>query len=447
MLDLLLKNGRLVNEKGIWSGNIGIKEGKIVALNSLSGDQTARKVIDLKDKIVTPGCIDAHVHIPVEEDSPRGNFFTEGRAALAGGTTMVVDFLKGKERSLPETFAMNKEIIDELAAVDYGFHAVILHEHDLEDIAALHDQGVVSFKHIMADCNGLTGLHTGFQYYSFQEIARVGSIATVHAESEEIQAYIIKKYKEENQKRPIDHARSRTILSEVEAISRSILLAEEAGTRLHVFHISSGRGAQLVKEARQRGLPVTGETCPHYLYFTREDVKEQGPFLIMNPSLKFAADRQQIWRLLRQGMVDMVTSDHYAPLKKDKESGWQDCWSVEGGVPGIETRTLLLAAREDLSWSDFVRMTSFQPARIFGLYPRKGTIEIGADADLVVWQKEERELQPETLKQTADWTPFAGLKLKYVPYRVYLRGKQVYKEGEYTGKAGDGNYIPGKGGR
>ncbi len=449
MLDLVLKNGKIVTPEKIIRGNIAIKDGKIHGLLSPDLNIQAKEIIDVEGGVITPGAIDSHVHIPKKEGDHRGDFFTEGRAALFGGTTTVMEFIKGGD-SLRETFVREKEAIHELTPLDYTFHGVILQERELEDIAPLHEEGLVSFKHIMADCNGGRGLPLHIQYRSFQEISRVGSIAVVHAENEDIQNYMKQMLQSKGRTDPMAHAESRTVFSEVEAISRSILLVEETGAALHVFHVSSAWGAQLIQDAISRGLPVSGETCPHYLCFTRDDVKTRGPFVQINPSLKFEEDRVGLWNAIQKGDLSMVVSDHYAPLKAEKEKGWNNIWPVEGGVPGIETRTLFLLSegveKGRLKWEDFVALTAKNPAKQFGIYPRKGSLETGADADLVVWERTEGTfMSSENLHQTADWTPFDKIPITWRPSRTYLRGRLVIENDRFLGFKGYGEFIPGKG--
>jgi dihydroorotase len=445
-LELIVNNARLVTENGIFYGNLGIKEGKIAGLFSIDHMPPAAQVIDADGKIVMPGAIDAHVHIPVGNGTYRGDFSSEGKAALLGGTTTVIDFVISQDLSLLDSFWAKKEEVAKLSPVDFAFHAVILNRKDLQDIPALVQEGIVSFKQFMCNVDDLPGMHTGLLYETYKILARLGATATVHAENNEIQEYLITELKKEGRKDPLAHAESRSCLAEVEAVSRAILLAEKAGIHLHVFHVSTGKAAQLIQQAKERGLKITGETCPHYLAFTQEDIKEKGPFLQVTPSIKFSADQKILWDNLADGSLDIVVSDHYAPTREEKEKGWDNIWLVEGGIPGIETRVPYLlhtgVLQKKFTLNRLADMVATRPAKIFGLYPQKGAIRVGADADVVIWDLEkEYVVDPASWGHRADWTPFEGMKWKGVPVLTILRGKVVVRDGCYLGQSGYGRFI------
>ncbi|MEW6244092.1 MAG: amidohydrolase family protein [Bacillota bacterium] len=446
--DLVIQNAFAVLEGGSQAVDIGIVDERIAALSApgVLGGGKAR--YDACGNVVTPGGVDSHVHIPVGSGTHRGDFLTEGKAALAGGTTTVIDFVKQPgENGLTAAFSEKVEQVSRLAPLDFAFHAVIQHRGELCEIWRLAEMGACSFKHIMADCNGMTGMFTGLMFESFSVVSRVGGVATVHAENEEIQKVLIARMKAAGRSGPLDHAESRTVISEVEAITRAILLAQETGCRLHVFHVSSGEGARAVKAARERGVRVTQETCPHYLLFTRDDIRRLGPFLQMNPSLKSAADRETLWEGLEQGWVDAVVSDHYAPTRAEKRKGWEDIWSTEAGVPGLDTRAILTMNRGVLSGritlERFVEVTATRPARIFGLYPRKGAIRIGADADLVVWENRPAKLAPRP-ESRVDWTPYEGMDVSALPRATFLRGRMVYDGRQVLAGEETGRFYPAR---
>lgn len=446
MLDLLLTDGMLVTETGTFRGNLGIKDGQIAGLFAAGYWPEAHQVMELKGQVVVPGGIDAHVHIPVGTDTHRGDLVSEGRAALLGGTTTIVDFVKSIDLSLLDTFFAKKEEVSRQAPLDFGFHAVLLHRQDFADIPALIGQGIVSFKQFLCAVDNLPALHTGLLYEAYRILAAHGAMSTVHAENYEIQEYLVTQLKNQGRQDPLAHAEARPVIAELEAVSRMILLARETGTHLHVFHVSSGKTAQLIREAKAGGVRVTAETCPHYLEFTRDDLVKLGPFLQVTPSLKFNEDRLLLWEAVADGTIDILTSDHYAPLKAEKEPGWQNIWPVEGGVPGIETRNPYLLSKGvlegKLTLERFADLTATMPAKICGFYPRKGAIRIGAAADLAIWNLgPERIISPQGLSQRADWTPFAGAKWKGNLAAAILRGKVVVQEGQYRGQPGDGQFI------
>lgn len=446
-VDLVIRNARLVTPGGTVRAGLASKDGKIVAIGSDEMLPPADTVVDAGGSVVTPGGVDVHVHIPVDTNTHRGDFASETAAALAGGTTTVVDFvMRDANRSLLQVFEDTLIKVGRLARCDFGLHAILCEPEDLEVIPRLAAAGVTSFKHIMADCDGIRGMDTGLQLASFRKLASLGAVATVHAESDELQQATIAELKRRGSKDPLSHALSRTVLSEVEAVTRAVLLAEEAGLRLHVFHVSSARACTVIRDAQRRGLRVTGETCPHYLLFTREDIRDKGPYLLVNPSLKGEEDRKALWEALEVGVLHAITSDHWAPLRREKEPGWVDCWKIEGGVPGIQTRCPVVmsegAAKGRMSLERFVDLVATGPAKIFGLYPRKGALTVGADADAVVWDTQaEYVVTADTLMQTCDWTPYEGWVVSTVPRIVIRRGEVVYDNGRVLARPGSGSFV------
>ncbi|OGO68541.1 MAG: hypothetical protein A2Z37_05295 [Chloroflexi bacterium RBG_19FT_COMBO_62_14] len=447
-VDWVLKNGRVVTEQGIIEGGLAVSGERIVAIGMNQGLPSATREVDAGGCWVIPGGVDTHVHIHYDAPVFRGDFGTETRAALLGGTTTVTEFAHGGEPGLLKSFAKKKGAAEELAVSDYSFHAVLRAEHDLEDIPAILDKGVLSVKAMLADPNGIRPIMSGLLMELFRMVGERDGLIVVHAENEEIHDYRRRLYKAQNKSGPIYHALSRPVLSEGEAIARSILFAREYGVRLHIFHLSSAMGIELIAEAQERGLPVTAETCPHFLLFTQDDIAgEFGPFLQVNPPIKMAEDRAAMWQALQDGVVEAVVSDHYAPLKEEKAKGWENIWEVEGGVPGIEARMPVLWQRGvmegKLSPEQFVDLTATNPAKICGLYPRKGALRVGGDADIAIWDEEKTwTIGVDTLHETADWTPYAGIEVHGYPTKVFLRGRLVAQDGELLASKGSGAFIP-----
>ncbi|MGC9357335.1 MAG: dihydroorotase [Anaerolineae bacterium] len=448
MVDWVIKNGRVITEQGVIPGGLAVKGERIVALGSDEGLPPAQETYDAQGAWVIPGGVDTHVHIHYASEVWRGDFGSETTAALLGGTTTVAEFAHGGEPGLLESFAAKKEAGETLSVTDFALHAVFRAEADLEAVPAVLDKGVLSVKAMLADPNGIKPILSGLLVELFKMVGEAGGMMVVHAENEEIQAYLRRRLKSQGQNGPLAHALSRPEISEGEGISRSILFARHYSVPLHIFHLTSELGRDLIADAQARGQLVTAETCPHYLLFTRDDVGgELGPFLQVNPSIKLEKDRAALWAGLRSGVIDAVVSDHYAPKKMEKERGWENIWEVEGGVPGVESRLPVLwqsgVETGRLSPERFVEVTATRPAQIFGLYPKKGVLQVGSDADVVVWDPDHTwTLNADTLHHTADWTPFASMEIHGYPRLVFLRGKLAAREGELLVEQGYGQFVP-----
>lgn len=447
IVDMVIRNGKIFTPYGLVKAGLAIDEGRIVSIAKDPRLPKADRVIDARGKLIIPGGIDAHVHIYTgEKYRYREDFENGSKAALAGGTTMVIDFV-GFAGDPKKEFEEKKEIGEKESSIDFSLHADILNEKSINDIPMLAEKGVSSFKHIMANCDGPEYIMPdGLILESFKKVGEVGGIASVHAENEEIRAYLVKKLKDSGRNDPLAHAESRPRICEDEAVSRAIIFAKEAGVHLHVFHLSSGNAVNFIKWAKSEGYRITCETCPHYLLFTQDDLKRLGPYLQVNPSLKHKSDREALWKALAEGSIDIVTSDHYAPLRSEKENGWENIWEVEAGVPGVETRLMLLMSegvnKGRISLKRFVDALCTLPAKIFGFYPKKGIIHVGSDADIVIIDHEkEFKISADKLHHRADWTPYEGIKVKGIPILTIVKGKVMMEDGEVWGDPGYGNFI------
>ncbi len=445
MFDLAVRNGNVYLPGGaVVKASIGIKDGKIVSIGGNAAIGEAAENIDATGLLVIPGGFDSHVHIHPRV-ARRGDFKTGSLAAIAGGTTLVADFARAGEReSLVEAFRRKVEVGLRLARCDFCLHTVLWRDRDIGEVEKLARMGALSYKHMMANCDGTPYVDTGFMYKSFLTLSGKNLIATVHAEDEWIRREAQKLLVDAGRRDPDAHWQARPDIAQVEAVKRAILLATYMNVRLHIFHLSTARVLPDIVAAKQKG--VTVETCPHYLIFTREDVKDMGPFLAINPPLGTKEDRAMLWKALADGTVDIVTSDHYAPLREEKEKCWDDIWNVEAGVPGVETRLPLMLSegylKGRLTLKRFVDAVSTGAARIYRLYPLKGAIIPGADADLTIINlKDEYKLDLDMLHQKADWTPYEGLTLKGRIVYTIVSGSIIYERGELQPR-GKARLIP-----
>jgi D-hydantoinase len=448
-VDTVIKNGKIFTSAGFFDAGIAINAGKVVSVAKEANLPQAEEEIDAGGNIVIPGAVDAHVHIHVPGFLHREDFGNGSKAAAIGGTTTVIDFAIPVEDSLQKAFSLMRAEGERLSTIDFALHAAICFEKHIEEIPQVSKMGAASFKHFMANPDGIPFMDSGGIFESLGRIRSAGSLATVHAENEGIRAYFMNEFKKSGMSDSTAHARSRPAVAEAEAISRAILMASEADVPLHVFHVSSGYGAGLIKQARARGRCVSGETCPHYLLFNQDDLKKFGPYLQVNPPLRSKADSEALWSALAGGALDAVVTDHCAPLKSEKEKSWDNIWEVEGGVPGVETRVMLMISegyhRRRIPLERLVDVLSTRPAKIFGLYPEKGAIQVDSDADITIIDLDkEFTIKADGLHQKADWTPFEGMKVRGVPNLAMVRGKIVASEGVALGKEGYGKYCPRK---
>lgn len=445
-VDLVIHNGRVVTPSGVLRSGVAVHEGRIVALGEEAHLPEGREILDAAGMWVLPGGVDPHVHLHPRGCEHRGGFASNSLGAAAGGTTTFIDFIPPTKESYRT--AIPKRLKEAgSSAVDFAFHAVVLTEEHVRDLAWARDQGVVSFKFFMSRLDGIPAVPRGLQWVAFQELAELGVPAVVHAESDEINSYLEARAKAEGRGDALAHARSRPVGSECEAIQAALEMARWAGNRLHVFHVTCREAAELVRDGKRRGLPVTAETCPHYLLLGEEDLPRLGPFLQVTPPVRPRRRGEGLWALLADGTLDCIVSDHYAPLRREKQPGFDSIWGVEAGVPGVETRMCLtfsegvLAGR--LSLERWVGACATRAAEIFGLDGRKGALSVGKDADLVLWDGDAPfEIHPGRLQTATDWTPFEGVKGRGKADTVLVRGRPVVRRGGLAAEPGQGAFVP-----
>lgn len=445
-VDMVIKNGKIFVDGRIVEATIAIDEGKIVAIKKDRNRFASDQKINASRNLIMPGPIDAHVHAHIFGLLYRDDFKTVTKAAAAGGTTTIVDFVNPKNGSLRKAFLKKKAAGEKKCLVDFGLHAYIISESNLAEIGELTKLGALSFKHFMASPDGVPAVNDDLLLTSFRTIKKYGSVASVHAEDEDLCSKLKQKLIKMGRRDPLSHCSSRPPTTEIRAISKAIILATEVGVPLHVFHVSTGKGSALIGEAKKKGRSITAETCPHYLIFTRNDLKKLGPLLQVAPPLRSSKDKAELWRALRNGIIDFVTSDHYAPLFDEKKKGWENIWEVEAGIPGVETRVPLIFEegfhKRGIPIKRIIEILSTSPAKIFGIYPKKGTIRLGSDADLAIIDLKRRfKIKASKLHQRAGWTPFEGIKVRGIPIQTIVRGEMVMEEGEVIGKPGYGRFI------
>ena len=443
--DLVIKNGKIVTTQAIYEGDdIAVSRGKILAIDKAGSFPEAKEVIDAMGRYVLPGIIDVHVHLRDPGFTYKEDFETGTMAAAAGGVTTVFDMPNNKPFiTTVEAFKQKLAIIKNRAYVDYGLIAAIVGD-SIPEIPKLAEAGINVFKIFMGETvGGIPSPDDGGILKAFRLVAETGLRVGVHAENNAIMDSFKAELQKAGRKDPLAHVEARPNIAEAESIQRAILLAGEAGCKLHIYHMSSKEGVQLVKEGKAKGIQVTAETGPHYLLLDCDYMKKVGSILKMNPPVRSRENGEALWKGLLEGIVEVIATDHspHSPEEKIKEN----IWEAIPGFTGVETSVPLMLTQVNegrLSINTYVKHASENPARLFNLYPRKGVIQIGSDADFtIVDMAKEGIIQSKKLHSKTKITPFDGWKVKGLPVCTIVRGKVVMKDGEIVGKP-QGEFIP-----
>lgn len=454
MFDLLIKNGLVVTPLRTFRADLGIKNGKIAAIADKI-EQPAAEVVDAAGKYVLPGIIDVHTHIDHWGGGAKTNddFYTGSIAAAYGGVTTFLDFaMQKKGESVTTAIKRRRAAADGQVVIDYSLHANLtdLNEESFAALASIIDEGYSSFKLFMTYRKAGFIVEDGTLFALMAEMSTKGGLVGIHAENDGICEYLTEKLVKEGKLSPENHAVSRPDLAEAECISRAIMLAEATNSPLYVFHLSSKKGLDLIRQARSKGIPVYAETCPHYLTLTAEQYKgPEGQNYIMTPPLRRQEDIDALWNGIRKRDIQVVSSDHCSFNTAQKAVGKSCFRDVTPGIPGTETLLPVLYAegvgKGRITLNQLVELLAHNPAKIFGLAPEKGLISIGNEADLVIFDPhKEVVLSKDTIHMATDFTPYEGMKVKGYPVATIARGKYVIKDGSFVGTRGYGRFIKRK---
>ncbi len=454
--DLVIRNGTVATAADVISCDVGIAEGRIVALGeSLEADQ----VIDAAGKLVLPGGVDSHLHLdqPMGDGSVMADGFRSGTiSAACGGTTTVIPFAcQVKGNTLRHAVQDYHARAEGEAVVDYAFHLIISDATEQvlgQELPSLIDEGYTSFKIYMTyDDLKLNDQ----QILDVLSIARRdGAMAMVHAENSECIAWLTEKLELAGDTAPHFHAASRPPVVEREATHRAISLAELVDVPVLIVHVSGQEAIEQIRWAQNRGFRVYAETCPQYLFLTAEDLHKdgfEGAKCMCSPPPRDKDSQESVWRALENGTFQVFSSDH-APFRYEDPKGKMLQGAdakfayIPNGVPGVETRLPLLfsegVGKGRINLRRFVELTSANPARIYGLYPKKGTIAIGADADIAIWDPDkEVEITNDILHHNVDYTPYEGIRVRGWPETVLSRGEVIVRDGEFCGAEGRGKFL------
>ena len=452
--DTLIINGSVVTSADTYIADVAITDGKIAAIGQSLGRENAKQVLDAKGKYLLPGGIDVHTHLdmPFGGTTSADDFETGTRAAAFGGTTTLIDFaIQYKDQSLRTAFDAWMQKASAKACTDYAFHCIItdLPNARLEEMDALVREGVSSFKLFMA-YPGVFMLDDATIFKAMRRASKIGGMICMHAENGGAIDVIVQQALAEGKTAPKYHALTRPTTAEAEATARAIALAEMAGSPVYIVHLSCNDALEKVREARDRGLPVYAETCPQYLYLSLEDMEKPGfesAKYVFTPPLREKWHQEKLWNGLKQDHLQVVSTDH-CPFcfKEQKEMGKDDFTKIPNGGPGIEHRMSLIysggVAKGRFSINRFVELVSTTPAKIFGLYPRKGTIAIGSDADLVIFDpNREHTISAATHHMRVDYSMFEGIKVKGMADVVLSRGRVLVEKDQFHGKPGQGSFL------
>ncbi len=452
--DLLITGGTVVTATDTYASDVAVEGGKIVALGRGLPRENAGRLLDASGKLVMPGGIDVHTHLdmPFGGTTSADDFETGTVAAAFGGTTTLIDFaIQYKGQSLRTAFDTWMAKAEKKAVIDYSFHCIMtdLPDARLEEMDALVREGVSSFKLFMA-YPGVFMVDDATIFKALGRCANNGGLVCMHAENGGAIDVIVRRALAEGKTAPKYHALTRPTTAEAEATARAIALAEMSGAPVYIVHLSCHEALEKVREARDRGVPAFAETCPQYLFLSIENFDVpgfEGAKYVFTPPLREKWHQEKLWTGLQQDHLQVVSTDH-CPFcfKEQKEMGKDDFTKIPNGGPGIEHRLSLVYTGGvhggKFSANRFVEIVSTAPAKLFGLYPRKGTIAIGSDADLVLFDpNKEHTISARTHHMRVDYSMFEGIRVKGMPALVLSRGQVVVEGDRFLGRPGQGQFL------
>ncbi|MGP4105960.1 allantoinase AllB [Virgibacillus sp. L01] len=447
--DHVIYNGNIVTPEDEYQANIYIKGGKIVSISAEELDGEAEETTDASGLSVLPGLIDSHVHSRDGGSTYKEDFYHSTKAAAAGGITTVFEMPNTNPPvNNAENFKNQSENLKKKAHVDFAIWGICLGDINLKDLQGLDKSGVIGFKYfwgyavnkktyqliynyeegmkdVIPPCND------GEVYQMLEEVTKTEKTFAIHAENSDLINYLTKKMKETGESDYDTVLASRPNLAEEMTIEAGIAMAKKTGTRLHVLHVSSAEGVDLIRKAQEEGYPITAETCPHYLFLTNEDYEKIGPSMKVYPLVKYKKDQEKLWEGISNGVLSFVCSDH-APHTEEEKKG--NLWNVPAGMCGVETLApLMLNAVSDkkITIRQVASLLSANPAKQYGVYPQKGSIQVGSDADFtIVDMNKQSVIKKENLHSKSKVTAYDGFQVKGMPVRTIVRGTTVMKEGK-----------------
>lgn len=446
--DLIIKNGNIVLEDECINGSIYVRNEKIVCISGCDMGAEADEIIDAAGKYVLPGGVDCHSHIwePTAYDY-REDFYTGSCTAASGGITTMIEMPLSVPPVTDRKSFENRLKFAGKSILDYALWGAFIGD-SLDNIEELNSLGCVGFKGFLSKASPEYPSADDYTLLrGMEKISRVGSLAGVHAEN----STIIEGYEKEFKKSGLNsgkyHELAHPEISEIQAIQKALLFSEETGCRLHICHLSTHRAMDMIEEAKRKGVKVTVETCPHYLTLTVDDLEAKGGYAKCNPPLRSKENMDKLWELLKNGKIDCIGTDHTIYTDEDRSRYGDDIWSIPPGIGASDLFIPLMIEegfiKRGMDMTQIARLTASSPAKIFGLYPKKGTIKVNSDADLIIVDTNAEwtyEGQKSFSKSKCKNGPYEGKKIMVSVNRTILRGTTVYKNGEIVAKNG-GNLV------
>jgi allantoinase len=448
--DLYVRNATVATDERTFVGGVVVADGLIAEVVTGNPERPATESIDATGQLLLPGLVDAHVHFSEPGRGHWEGFETGSRAAAAGGVTSFVEMpLNAHPPTIDAGSLALKQAAAVVSHVDYALWGGLV-DDNLSHLAELQRGGVVGYKAFMVTAVDFARSDRRILRAGMEQIAGFGSFLAVHAEDEAMTLQLTAALRAEGRRDRLAWAESRPIEAELAAIDDAIALADATGARLHIVHVSSAAGVDRISAAKGRGLPVTAETCPHYLFFDMADLVRLGPVAKCAPPLRSPGERERLWERVLAGEIDVIASDHSPCLLEEKAAGNDDIFAAWGGISGLQSTLPVLLTegvrRRGLKLNELVRMTALGPAKLFGLDDRKGRLAAGADADLVLVDPEaEFTLAAGDLFYRNRHSAYVGAHFVGSVHRTISRGLTVYHEGQIIGPSGHGRRLDGPG--
>ncbi|MEL7566927.1 MAG: dihydropyrimidinase [Dehalobacterium sp.] len=450
---VLIKNGTIADAQGVYQSDVFIENGQIKQVGK-ELDMPGVEIYDAENMLIFPGIIDPHVQLEIKYGKfPMTDDFDTGTvAAAAGGVTTIIDFAdQPKGVPVHEDLAHRKALADGRVNVDYSLHVSItdLSAGAIDDIEGVIASGIPSFKLYMAYSRRDRMVNEGQMDHVMEEVAKYDGITGIHGENDNFVEYRIARLQKEGKTALEYFTQARPAIGEIMAVETAILLAEKNNCTLYVHHVSCAGTMEAIKTGRKRGAKIYAETCPAYLCLTAEEyLKPGGELFVLNPALRTKADNEALWQAIADGEIDTVGTDHCSYTRAQKKENKHNFDGIPAGLPGIE---LLLPAmytmavhQRKLPLQKLMQIMTANPARIFGLSPRKGRIAPGSDGDVVVFNSRKKWLvNAEKLLMNVDFTPFDGWEMQGAVETTFLRGMKIFDQGRFSGPRNQGRFAFG----
>ncbi|MBO1003843.1 allantoinase AllB [Pseudogracilibacillus auburnensis] len=450
--DHIIRGGEIVTPTSQYKANIYVKNGKIVTITDSELEGEAKEITDATGLQVLPGLIDTHVHSRDGGATYKEDFFHSTQAAAAGGITTIFEMPNTNPTiNNVENFHKQVENLHSKAHVNFGVWGICLGDINNEDLQSLSEAGVIGFKYFWGYAVNKHTFQLVYNYSNemedvfppcddgevfamFEEVAKTGQTFAIHAENSDVINRLTKSFEKSGKTDYETFLASRPNVVEELTIQTAISMAKQTGAKLHILHVSTAEGVHLIRQAQKEGIPITAETCPHYLFLTNKDYETIGPSMKVYPLVKFQKDQDSIWEGIADGTISFVCSDH-APHTEEEKNG--DLWTIPAGMCGVETIAPLMlnaVSEKRITLQQFVSLLAENPAKQFGVFPQKGAIQVGSDADLtIVDMKKQAVIKKEQLHSKSKVTAYDGYKVTGMPVVTIVNGVTVMKNGEVTG--------------